>query len=146
MIPPYDSTVTSLDWRDWGIIRPIDDQGLCGCCYVFSTAHSLESVNGIRTGEVLEVSEQHGVDCCDVDGCNGCNGGDMRILTKWHKTAGNYALADYAYTSGDSGDAGTCSTSGLTALDTTKLAVEGTNWVTNSDSKAKADFLKGLRD
>lgn len=57
VIPPFAEGSRSIDWRDWGIIRPIDNQGICGTCYSFSTAHSVESVNGIRTGKVYEISE-----------------------------------------------------------------------------------------
>ena len=51
-IPPFPAGLRELDWRDWGVIRPIDDQGECGSCYAFSISHSIESVNAIRTGEV----------------------------------------------------------------------------------------------
>jgi len=87
-------------------------------------------VNGIKSGEVREISEQHHVDCCDSIGCGGCNGGDMRFLVDWLKDSGTYTLTDYPYTSGTSGVEGTCTTTGLTAIDPTEVVVSKTNWVT----------------
>jgi len=73
LVPPFDSSATSVDWRTWTIINPITDQGSCGSCYSFSTIASFESSYAIKTGLLYKLSEQHIVSC---DTSNyGCDGG-----------------------------------------------------------------------
>jgi C1A family cysteine protease len=112
MIAPYDVGTTSLDWRDKNVIQSVQDQGICGSCWAFSTAANVESAYAVKTGLLNKLSEQYSVSCDPVNG--GCNGG-----------LGEYALeflyqnecilgADYSYVSGVSGDDETCNSSGKT--------------------------------
>ncbi|XP_047308205.1 ervatamin-B-like [Impatiens glandulifera] len=67
----------SIDWRKLGAVTPIKNQGSCGACWAFSAVGAVESINQIKNGKLVSLSEQQLVDC-DVDGTNnGCNGGFM---------------------------------------------------------------------
>lgn len=65
--------MTELDWRDWGIVPLIVNQGICGSCYAFSTAACVESAKAIQTGVLYKTSEQY-IISCDTDNM-GCVGG-----------------------------------------------------------------------
>ena len=59
---------------------------------------------------------------------------------------GTYKLAEYPYTSGTSGDPGTCNSANLTAIDTAEVKVAGYNYATNGDAGSRADFKLALLD
>ncbi|CAA7037456.1 unnamed protein product [Microthlaspi erraticum] len=62
----------SVDWRNYGAVTEIKDQGECSCCWAFSAVASIESLNKIVTGELVRLSEQELVDCnTDNYGCEG---------------------------------------------------------------------------
>lgn len=64
----------ALDWRDRGAVSDIKDQGAdCGSCYAFAAIGALESQYFLKTGKLLNLSEQEIVDCST--GNVGCNGG-----------------------------------------------------------------------
>jgi C1A family cysteine protease len=56
-VPEYDDGTTEVDWRDWKVVRDIQDQGSCGSCYSFSTIAAAESAYAIMTGELYKLSE-----------------------------------------------------------------------------------------
>lgn len=57
LIPPYTSSSTSVDWRNWGVVHDMTDQGVCGSCYSFSTIAAAESAYAIMTGTLYKLSE-----------------------------------------------------------------------------------------
>jgi len=63
---------TSIDWRTKNVVSQVKDQGNCGSCWAFSTTGAVESAHAIKTGKLVELSEQQLVDCIhNLDGCNG---------------------------------------------------------------------------
>jgi hypothetical protein len=64
---------SSFDWRDYGVVTPVKNQGACGAGWAFVTVAALESRILIDNGPVTDLSEQYLVSCND-DGW-GCNGG-----------------------------------------------------------------------
>lgn len=80
----YNPIPDHFDWRVFGVVADVKDQGQCGSCWTFSTVASIESANAIKNNKLTILSEQNLVDCVkgDVIGdedkcCNGCSGGLM---------------------------------------------------------------------
>ena len=65
----------SYDWRDYGIVTDIKNQGNCGSCWTFSATGAMESAWNINKFTKISLSEQQLIDCVKND--NGCNGGEM---------------------------------------------------------------------
>ncbi|CAK4327403.1 hypothetical protein Ae201684P_004764 [Aphanomyces euteiches] len=65
----------AMDWRQWGAVSPVKDQGKCGSCWTFSTTGCLESHNLIAHGKKILLSEQNLIDCAQAFDNHGCNGG-----------------------------------------------------------------------
>lgn len=49
---------SSVDWRDSGAVGPVKNQYSCGSCYSFSALSAIESLNYIKNGVMLDLSEQ----------------------------------------------------------------------------------------
>lgn len=63
-----------LDWRDYGAVSSVKDQGTCGSCWAFSIVGVLEGVHAIKYGHMNELSEQFLIDCMSYED-DGCDGG-----------------------------------------------------------------------
>jgi len=102
----------SVDWRTKGVINPIKNQASCGSCWAFSAIGALEAAYAIKTGKLIDMSEQQLVDCSRSFGNQGCNGGLMTSAFKYLKVNLIETTADYPYTARD----GTCQYSAAKGL------------------------------
>ena len=87
---------SSYDWRNYGRVSPVKDQGSCGSCWAFSTTGNLEGLYAGSKGVIKTFSEQMLVDCDTSD--SGCNGGLMEYTFTWLKKNGGIMFdSDYPY-------------------------------------------------
>jgi len=97
----------SIDWNAKGALTPIKNQGQCGSCWAFSATEQLESQYFQKFGSLKQLSPQQ-ITSCDTSS-DGCGGGNP--IDAWqyvHAFGGQEPNADYRYTSGTTGQTGTC--------------------------------------
>jgi C1A family cysteine protease len=121
----------SVDWSTKGAVTGVKDQGNCGSCWSFSATGALEGAYQIKYGSLVSFSEQNLVSCDTID--SACNGGLMDNAFSWTKTNGGLCTeAGYPYTSGTTGQKGSCTT---TCTKNTAVAPKSfTDVARNSDS------------
>lgn len=123
-LPPADASANpaSVDWTTVpNVVTAVKDQGNCGSCWSFSATGAIEGAYGIKYGSYPSsasgLSEQQLVSCDKVDA--GCNGGWMDdAFTYVQKNGGLPTEETYPYTSGTTGQTGTCQTGKANAVNT----------------------------
>jgi len=77
-IHSHDPKVTlpaSIDWRSYGAVSFVKNQGSCGACYSFSATGALEGAWALSGNGLPNLSEQQIIDCSGGYGNIGCAGG-----------------------------------------------------------------------
>lgn len=77
---PYINIPQSLDWRDYGVVGPVHNQGSCNSCWAFSAAGSIE-YHVRRKYKHSEVDVQSIIDCSKKT--YGCDGGLMEHVFEY---------------------------------------------------------------
>ena len=130
----------SFDWRNYGRVCSVKDQGSCGSCWAFATLGNLESLYAGLKGQCKSFSEQQLIDCDTTD--SGCNGGLMEYAFTYLKKIGCINLEeDYPY----KGVKGTCKTNYDKCVDMTvtgykKLGSSYSTWSPVDEDEIK-EFL-----
>lgn len=89
-------TKTRLDYREYGRVSRVKDQGSCGSCWAFATTGAIESILAGRNRSIL-LSEQDLVDCSRHYDNHGCSGGLMDAALRYVRDHGIMAARDYPY-------------------------------------------------
>ncbi|KAH8307466.1 hypothetical protein KR044_012866 [Drosophila immigrans] len=86
----------SVDWRTKGAVTAVKNQGRCGSCWAFAAVATLESQQFLKTGKLIELSEQNLLDCSKAN--HGCHGGRASEALKYIKhNHGIDTAASYPY-------------------------------------------------
>ncbi|KAF0718604.1 hypothetical protein As57867_001596, partial [Aphanomyces stellatus] len=102
---------SSVDWTTGSCVPPVRDQGQCGSCWAFSATGVSEMAHCIVTGQLYVLSEQQVTSCDTANGNGGCNGGFPWYAIDYVATNGLCLDSDWPYSSGTSGQTGSCSKS-----------------------------------
>lgn len=73
----------SFDWRIFGAVTPVKDQGVCGSCWSFGTTGAIEGAFFVKHDHLIRLSQQNLVDCSWGFGNNGCEGGEDFRAYDW---------------------------------------------------------------
>lgn len=84
-----------FNWMERGAVTPIKDQYFCGSCYAFGAVAALESYYFLKTGQLLNLSEQNFIDCAPYN--NGCVGGNPYSCFNYAIENGVMMESDYEY-------------------------------------------------
>jgi cathepsin F len=79
----------SFDWRDHGAVTEVQDQGMVGSCWAFSTIGSVEGQWYLDKKELVDLSEEYLVDC---DGESDGKHADCGVFGGWPYLAFEYII------------------------------------------------------
>jgi C1A family cysteine protease len=91
-----------VNYTEAGLVSPVLNQGICGCCWAISALGALEGQIAKSTGKpAVKLSEQNLIDCNkdEREGNWGCDGGDMENVYNYimKKSRGVNAASFYRY-------------------------------------------------
>jgi len=84
----------SFDWRLYGAVTPVKDQGVCGSCWSFGTTGTIEGALFVKHRKLVSLSSQNLVDCSWGFGNNGCDGGEDFRAYEWIMKHGGIATEE----------------------------------------------------
>jgi len=99
---------TSVDWRTLGAVSAVKNQERCGSCWTFTASVALEGIYAIKTGSLLNFTQQQLLECSSSYGNNGCDGGTAVQAFNYTSRYGIQLYSDYPYTA-QTGITGKCS-------------------------------------
>lgn len=102
------TSVNDFSWVSLGLTTPVKDQGQAGTCYQHAAIETIETAYAIKTGNLLVLSVQQGVDCSKMN--NGVDGGLPDYSYQYAKKTQQCLESSYPYTSGETGKASKCQT------------------------------------
>ena len=92
----FTSAPTAFDWRNYGRVTPVKDQGDCGSCWAFSATAHYESLLAISTsGTFYDLAEQYALQCDTTS--YGCFGGYPSTALNLMKMTGIPLESAYTY-------------------------------------------------
>lgn len=86
----------TMNWRLYGAVTPVKDQGVCGSCWSFGTTGTIEGALFLKTKKLVGLSQQNLIDCSWGYGNNGCDGGEEFRSYQWIMKHGGIAT-EYSY-------------------------------------------------
>jgi cathepsin F len=78
-----------FDWRDYGAVTPVQDQGTVGTCWAFSTIGNIEGVWFLNNHTLTKLSEEYIVDC---DGTHDESHADCGVFGGWPYLAYDFVI------------------------------------------------------
>lgn len=84
----------SFDWRIFGAVTPVKDQGICGSCWSFGTTGTIEGALFVKHKKLIRLSQQNLIDCSWGFGNNACDGGEDFRAYDWIMKHGGIATED----------------------------------------------------
>ena len=94
-----DNLAANVDWRSKGAVNSVKDQGNCGSCWAFAATASVEGHHQVKSGKLLNLSEQQLVDCDSSS--HGCSGGWPERAFKYLQGHKQMLQSDYRYAGRD---------------------------------------------
>jgi len=91
--PAGKANPASINWVDLGAVTVVKDQGICGSCWSFGTAETLEGAHFRKSGELVELSQQELMDCSWAYQNFACDGGEDFQAYQWIMSNGGLARA-----------------------------------------------------
>lgn len=91
--PVCDPSASHFDWRDYGAVRDVKDQGSCGSCWAFAATAAIEGSYFVRAKDSFVGSEQQILSCSRAGSC--ANGG--WYSDAWDNLQGDGTATSQAY-------------------------------------------------
>lgn len=87
-------TPAEIDWRLYGAVTPVKDQGVCGSCWSFGTTGTIEGTFFLKNDYLIRLSQQELMDCSWGEGNNACDGGEEFRAYQWIMKNGGLTTED----------------------------------------------------